>query len=284
MVEMKRSKIKVGDVSLSVLTAGPSEGTAVVLLHGFPERAASWHKQIDYLSSLGYFVIAPDQRGYEESDKPEAVSNYQLGILADDIIGLINHFNKESVYLIGHDWGCVVGWYLISFHSERFKEAILMSSPHWTIFKKNILTNPKQFLKSWYIFLIQLPKIPEFFIGSNNYKKFADEIKKSAFNEEYPAQDLEELRLGWIKNKSMGYMLNWYRALRELKTPVLTGKIKVPVTILWGTRDPFLLLEMGQESLALCESAELVSLENTGHWPQHENALELQKHIDNWTV
>lgn len=284
MLKMKREKINVGQVSLSVLTAGPVDGAAVVVLHGFPERAESWIKHIEYLSSRGFFVIAPDQRGYEQSDKPQSISDYTLDILAADIIGLIDHFKKDSVYLIGHDWGCAVGWFLISFHAERFKKAILISSPHWDIFKKHLFTNPRQFLKSWYVFFIQLPKIPEFFVESGNYKNAIKELKKSAFNREYPLKELEELREGWSRNKSMPTMLNWYRALRLLKTPELSPKIKVPVTLLWGKRDPFFVEQMAEESSALCEEVELVILKNTGHWPHHENVAELHQYIDQWSI
>ncbi len=176
-MDIKRESIVVKDVSLSVLTAGDVNGPAVVLLHGFPEEAKAWMEEIQFLSSKGYFVIAPDQRGYGKSDKPQSISDYRLEILGEDIISLMDYFKKERAYLIGHDWGCVVGWHLLDLYKERFIQSILMSSPHASIFQKHLLTNPIQVLKSWYMFTIQLPKIPEMYIARNDYKNFAEQIK-----------------------------------------------------------------------------------------------------------
>ena len=154
-----------------------------------------------------------------------------------------------------------------------------MSGPHWKVFKKHLLSSPKQFLSSWYIFLIQLPKIAEWFICSHHYKIFTDKIKGSAFNNPYPNQELEELRQSWIKNKSMESMLNWYRALSKFRDERLTQKITVPVTLIWGKKDPFVRFEMAQDCLEYCENGTLILLENTGHWVHHENKNELHREM-----
>lgn len=119
-MNIQRNKIKTANITLSVLTAGPDNGPPVVLLHGFPERAESWLAEINFLTAHGYFVIVPDQRGYEESDKPRDLKAYTHDVLASDIIAVIDYLKKDRVYLITHDWGTSVGWFLLTYYGSRF--------------------------------------------------------------------------------------------------------------------------------------------------------------------
>lgn len=275
---MKKEKIKLHDVSLSVITAGPRDGRPVLILHGFPERAESWKEQIELLSNKGFFVVAPVLRGYGDSDHPEGIKNYSLDKIGNDVIQLMDHFKIKKSFLMGHDWGCMVSWYLLSFFEERFEKAILMNSPHWKVFRKNLLTNPKQVLKSWYILAIQLPFIPEKLIGLNGYKDFAATVAKSSLRAPYPKDELEALVKEWKEKKSMSSMLNWYRAA---KYSPRGGKkeIQIPVSLIWGERDPFVSKKMGKESLEFCKNGEFVVFKGAGHWPHHECKDELNSLI-----
>lgn len=275
---MKIEKIKLQDVSLSVITAGPADGSPVLILHGFPERAESWKRQIELLSSKGYFVVAPNLRGYGDSDHPDGIKNYSLEKIGNDVIQLMDHFKIKKSYLMGHDWGCMVGWYLLSFFEDRFEKAILMNSPHWKVFRKNLLSNPKQVLKSWYILAIQMPFIPEMLIGLNGYKDFAATVAKSSIRAPYPKDELAALVNEWKEKKSMSSMLNWYRAAKYAPRG---GKkeIQTPVTLIWGERDPFVSKKMGAESLEFCKNGEFVVFKGAGHWPHHECKDELNSLI-----
>lgn len=274
-MELKNEMIQAGGIRLNVITAGPKGGPPVVLLHGFPERALSWRDYIELLANHGFFVIAPEQRGYGHSERPGKVSDYRMECLSLDIVHVMNHYQIKKANLIGHDWGCAVGWFLITIYPERFNKALLLSSPHWEVFRKHLLLNPSQALKSWYMFAIQFPKLPELFISAHNFKFFGEAIKKSAFNAPYPESELVALKKEWKEKSSMTFMLNWYRAMKDLKEKSPKEKISVPVTLVWGARDPFLQKKMAEDSLALCEKGQFILLENTGHWPHHENKIEL---------
>ena len=95
--------IAANGIPLHVVQAGPDEGPLVILLHGFPEFSYGWRRQIPYLASAGYRVWAPDQRGYNLSDKPDGVAEYTLDLLAADVIGLIDAAGQKKVFLVGHD-------------------------------------------------------------------------------------------------------------------------------------------------------------------------------------
>ncbi len=97
--------IETNGINLHVVLAGPEEGEMVIFLHGFPEFWYGWRGQIDFFAEQGYRVVVPDQRGYNLSDKPRRIRDYDIGELGRDIVGLIDHFGKDNVLLVGHDWG-----------------------------------------------------------------------------------------------------------------------------------------------------------------------------------
>lgn len=267
MTTISRSSIFCNQITLSVLTAGPRDGKMVLLLHGFPEDAESWTEQIHYLANLGYFVVAPDQRGFNESSAPEGIKNYKLDTLALDMLFLVKHFRNDKVLIVGHDWGAIVSWYLITFFPETFEKAVMASAPHWDVFKKYLLRHPRQNLKSWYIFFIQIPFIPEWFFGINSYSVLNSMIRKH----QYPESKLIRLRDSWIKHKKLGFMLNWYRAMKYLNVKLPKSKISVPVHIIWGSDDPFCLSEMASMCKEYCETSEVTIMKGVGHWPQHHH-------------
>lgn len=270
MTDILRTSIHCHQITLNVLTAGPLDGKMVLLLHGFPERAESWTDQIHYLAELGFFVVAPDQRGYNESSAPDSIKAYKLNTLALDILFLVKHFRKDKVMIVGHDWGAIVGWYLITFFPETFEKAVLASAPHWHLFKKYLLSHSKQILKSWYIFFIQIPILPEWFLGLNSYQTLASMIKKN----QYPESKIEELKQSWIEHKKLRFMLNWYRAMRYLKVRAPKFKIQVPTHIVWGEEDPFCLSEMAPMCKEYCLESTVTIMKGVGHWPQHQNSDE----------
>ena len=95
----------------------------VALLHGFPEFWYAWRHQISYLANAGYRVWVPDQRGYNLSDKPKGIAAYNLDHLANDIIGLIDAAGQQKVFLVGHDWGAAVTWWVANKYPERLERS-----------------------------------------------------------------------------------------------------------------------------------------------------------------
>src|SRR5256885_12366914 len=95
--------IPVNGIEMFLLEQG--EGPLVVLCHGWPELWYSWRHQLPVLAGAGYRVIAPDQRGYGESDRPEAVADYDIAHLTDDLLGLLDAYGEGRATLVGHDSG-----------------------------------------------------------------------------------------------------------------------------------------------------------------------------------
>ena len=100
---MDTQYVESNGIRLHVTTDGPSDGDPVLLIHGFPETSYEWRKQIPALVEAGYRVIVPDTRGFGQSDKPPGP--YSRALLADDMVGVLDHFDVEQAAVVGHDWG-----------------------------------------------------------------------------------------------------------------------------------------------------------------------------------
>ncbi|MGH6992531.1 MAG: alpha/beta fold hydrolase [Caulobacteraceae bacterium] len=116
-------------ISLAYWEAGPKSGTPVVFCHGFPELAFSWRHQLAALEAAGRRAIAPDQRGYGRSSRPQAVEAYDIAHLTDDMAALLDHLGIEKAVFCGHDWGGIVAWQMPLRHPDRTAGAIGVNTP-----------------------------------------------------------------------------------------------------------------------------------------------------------
>ncbi|KAL1339698.1 hypothetical protein HN51_027965 [Arachis hypogaea] len=127
MDTIKRRTVEVNGIKMHVAEKG--EGPVVLFLHGFPELWYSWRHQILGLSSLGYRTIAPDLRGYGDTEAPGSVTSYTCFHLVGDVVALIDSLGVEKVFVVGHDWGAIIGWYLCLFRPDRVKAYVCLSVP-----------------------------------------------------------------------------------------------------------------------------------------------------------
>lgn len=120
--------IETNGIRMRLAEAG--EGPLVILAHGWPESWYAWRHQLTALGGAGYHVVAPDMRGYGETDKPEPVEAYDIVELAADMVGIIDALGEETAHLVGHDWGSMVAGGTATMHPERLRSLTLMSVPH----------------------------------------------------------------------------------------------------------------------------------------------------------
>jgi epoxide hydrolase 4 len=267
-------------IRLHCMTAGPQHGKPVILLHGFPEFWYSWRKQIQPLAEAGYRVLAPDQRGYNLSDKPDGIGNYQLDILVEDIVGLIDQFGDQKVNVVGHDWGAVVAWTLAIQYPEKLDRLVIINVPHPGIQKKTIKVVPRQLLSSWYIGFFQIPFLPEFLLRARNWAGTVRALLGSSRPGTFRLTDLEKYRIAWNQENAITNMLNWYRALLRMPPAGLSGvRVEVPVRMLWGVHDVALRRELAALSIDLCDDGQLTYFENATHWVHHEEPEEVNRII-----
>lgn len=119
--------LAVNGINMHVAEKG--QGPVVLLIHGFPETWYAWRHQIASLAALGYRAVAPDLRGYGDTDAPPSVTSYSILHLVGDIVALIDSLGQEQVFVVGHDWGALVAWSLCQFRADKVKAMVALSVP-----------------------------------------------------------------------------------------------------------------------------------------------------------
>jgi pimeloyl-ACP methyl ester carboxylesterase len=128
MSEVTHRFVEGNGVRLHVAEQGA--GPLVVLCHGFPESWYSWRHQLAALAAAGYRAVAPDMRGYGQSDRPEAIDAYTLLRLTGDMVGLLDALGAPTAVIAGHDWGAPVAWHAALLRPDRFRAVIGLSVPY----------------------------------------------------------------------------------------------------------------------------------------------------------
>ncbi len=268
---LRFTRKNVGELELRCALAGDEAAPLVVLLHGFPELWYGWRHQLSALADAGYFVVAPDQRGYGDSDKPPKARAYRREHLVHDVSGLVRAFGREQTRLVGHDWGGAVAWLVAQRQPELVEKLCVLNCPHPDVLARALLTEPRQLKKSWYMFLFQLPYLAETLARRDDYGQAVRFLKSSAPRGTFSDDDVRVYREAWRKPGAMKAMLDWYRAaarydsLEPDRTPIAPDTL-----LIWGKRDIALGPWLVEPTLALCERARVAWIEEAGHFVQHE--------------
>ena len=272
-------------ISLHAVQAGPENGPLLILLHGFPEFWYGWRHQIAFLAQAGYRVWAPDQRGYNLSQKPRGITAYNLDELTADVVGLIDAANREKAIVVGHDWGGAVAWWLANKHPERLEKLIVVNAPHHAAMKRYLGRNLNQWLRSLYILFFQIPWLPETLLRAGNWRALARLMQASGRSGAFSRTALDVYRRAWSQPGAITGMLNWYRAIRQVRPQRLPGpRITVPTLLIWGARDVALSRELAPLSIELCDDGRLVLIEEATHWVMHEQPQRVNRLIHDYIL
>ena len=124
---INQRRVETNGISLNIAEQG--EGPLVLMLHGFPESWYSWRHQFSALAEAGYHAVAPDMRGYGDSDKPFEIEAYNQVEVVNDIIGLIPALGYETAVVFGHDWGAPTAWSCALNHPDKVSAVGALSVP-----------------------------------------------------------------------------------------------------------------------------------------------------------
>lgn len=220
-------------LEFDVLDQGPLDGPVVLLLHGFPERAASWSAVMEELNEAGFRTIAPDQRGYSPGARPKRRRDYRVGALVDDVVALIDTIGAP-VHVVGHDWGAMIAWVTAGRRPDLVLSLTAFSVPHPGSFITALLTS-RQILHSWYFAFFQLPILPQKWMtrpGQRAEKWY----EKSGMN----ADDLERTRTDVVDYGALPFAVTWYRGLPFSNPGIGRLRITVPTSMVWSDGDTFI--------------------------------------------
>jgi epoxide hydrolase 4 len=137
-------RVRANGIALHLAEAGDPEKPLLILLHGFPEFWFAWRDYMSILAASGFYVVAPDQRGYNLSEKPRGIDAYELDTLADDIAALASALGRETFRVVGHDWGGSVAWSTASRYPARLQRMVILNAPHPAVWLGAMRSDPDQ--------------------------------------------------------------------------------------------------------------------------------------------
>ena len=294
-------------VELHLTEAG--EGPLVVLSHGFPELAYSWRHQLPALAAAGYHVVAPDQRGYGRSSRPDPVDDYDIHHLTDDLLGILDDAGEEQAVFVGHDWGSMVVWQQSLLNPDRVRGVCGMSVP----FLPRGPVPPVQMMRQvlgdnfFYILYFQEPGVADadlgrdaattmrrMLCGISSGPRDPDAAMKmfapgpAGFVERMPEPDGLP---GWLSPAELDHYaeefgrtgftggINWYRNFDRnwsLTEHLADAKVAMPSLFIGGADDPVLVMSPpGVGDASLADHRGNVIIDGAGHWVQQEKPAEV---------
>jgi len=262
-------------VELDVAVAGDRSAPPVILLHGFPESHRAWRYQIPALAERR-FVLAPDQRGFARSSKPDGVAAYATGEIVADMLALADHFGIGGFTLIGHDWGGAVAWMAALNHPDRVERLVILNAPHPFLFQQRLFDDAEQRAASQYISALRSPGF-EARVAAIGLDAFFDRMMAGHGNPDELAAERPHYLAQWAEPGALTAMVNWYRASPIIvpapddvpERPAFLDRPFPPVTqptlVVWGTADPALRPSLLDGLAPLVADLTLVKVEG-GHF------------------
>jgi len=301
--------IESNGITMRIAEAGT--GPLVLLAHGWPESWYSWRHQMTMLADAGYHVVAPDMRGYGETDKPAAVDDYDIDHLAGDLVGILDALGEETAILVGHDWGAIVAWSTVLLHPSRFTALIAMSVPYGGRVAQSPMENWREVFGENFFYILyhnepggvaeaEYDADPRGLL-SRLYLSPSSPREPAAITDPRRSAGGWIGRLGasmglpdWLRQEDLDYIVsqfetagfrggvNYYRNFHrnwEITEHLQGATIKIPVLFIAGSRD-IVIAGADKERLtatlsrAVEDLRDVVLIPDIGHWVQQEAPAE----------
>jgi pimeloyl-ACP methyl ester carboxylesterase len=248
-------------------------GPLIVMIHGFPDFWYTWRHQMEGLADK-YQCVAIDQRGYNLSDKPEGVENYDVRLLVGDVIAVIKHLGKDKAIIVGHDWGGLVAWQLALNAPQYVDRLIILNLPHPRGIGRELAHNPKQQAASQYARNFQKE-------GSENLVK-PEQLAFWVTDPEAKPKYIEAFKRSDIKAMLSYYKRNYPKEpYQEDPSPVM--KTQMPVLMFHGLKDTALLSDALNNTWDwMGKDLTLVTIPDAGHFVQQDAADLVTRTMKAW--
>jgi pimeloyl-ACP methyl ester carboxylesterase len=279
-------------VELDIAIAGDPANPALIFLHGFPESHRTWRHQIAEFAR-DHYVVAPDQRGFARSSKPEGVENYTPDKPVADLLALADHLGVGGFTLVGHDWGGAIAWMAALQNPGRIERLIILNAPHPLVFQRSLIDDPAQRAASQYIRAFRNPGL-EKFIDSIGVEGFFDTTFAKHADPTLLAPEKVAYLDEWSQPGAMTAMLNWYRASaivvpepNELAERLawIDGPfppVTQPTLVIWGMQDKALLPVQLEGLDALVPDLTIVRIDDAGHFVPWEKPEAVNAAMREW--
>lgn len=275
--------LTVNGIKLHVVEVG--SGAPILFLHGFPDAWYVWRCLFPELASR-YRMVAPDLRGYNLSEKPPAVADYQIEKLIEDVRGLIVAIGGKCT-VVGHDWGGMLAWCFAALHPTLIHKLVVLNAPHPLLFARQLRDMTSQRATSSYLARLAAEGA-EFRLTTNNFEVLRNVVAQS--KSVLCDDELNEYITAWSQPEAMRGMVNWYRALalpedlsRVDSIPDLggaNGVVDVPTLVVWGDCDGSFSTECLSDLDQWVKQLTLRRVAEGGHWLLREQPARVARCID----
>jgi pimeloyl-ACP methyl ester carboxylesterase len=290
---MKRTTISANGIDFDVRSMGDPAAPLLLFLHGFPEHAGAWDEILPVFAER-YHAVAPNQRGYGLSSKPEGIDAYRIKHLVRDMLGLADQLSPVEPYnVVAHDLGASVGYAMAIAAPRRIAKLAITNGVHPGPFQRALIEDQAQRAASSYIHYLRDPRAEER-LSANGYEKLMGMLTR--FGEQAwltPKRRAEYLE-AWSQSGALTGMLNWYRA-----TPIVVPRVgetvdmasvpkldpaqlrvRMPHLLIWGMQDPALLPASRARLADYCDhQVVLREIEGADHWVVHQRTGEVVGHL-----
>jgi pimeloyl-ACP methyl ester carboxylesterase len=277
--------VQANGLRFRTMVDGPAGGELFILLHGFPEGAESWTKQVDALAKAGCLAVAPDLRGYGLSDAPSRVEDYAIGSLVEDVAGMITAFGRTTAHVAGHDWGAIVAWFFAGRHPEMTQTLTALSVAHPAALADASRVDEDQRTRSRYVALFLQEAKAEEVLAEDGYRRLRAMFALGPNPGAVPVAVVDHFTTSLSRPGRLTAALNYYRANLSAGGGAWAAlakelEITTPTTLLWGDEDPAL-GRLAVESTArhVKGAYSLEILPGAGHWLQFERPDEVSRSL-----
>ena len=227
----------IGELDFDLAVAGKPGDPMVLMLHGFPQTNYAWRHQLAPLAEAGFYVVAPNQRGYSAGARPESVGAYATENLVADALGLMDTFGSGHAHVVGHDWGGQLSWLLAAHHAEHVDTLTVLSRPHPQAFVAAFKNDAKQASRSKHHKAFQDSNSADFLLQDNALR-----LRKMFADQGVPVADQDAYLEVLADPQALDAAINWYRAPVQAgnEQPLAAGNtpaVDVPTTYIWGDAD-----------------------------------------------
>jgi len=304
---------EVNGIRMGYYDSGPIGDTPPMLLcHGWPELAFSWRHQIKALAAAGIRVIAPDQRGFGATDRPQAVEDYDIEHLTADLVGLLDHLGIDKAIFVGHDWGGFVVWQMPLRYPDRVAGVVGINTPHLARAPVDpIAIYRKRFGDRMYVVQFQDSHEPDRIFAENVANTFEVFMRKPmprapgaeagptnlAFPQLVAGYDAsrdrrppiltdEEMQVFVETYTATGFTggINWYRNITRnwQRSAGLDHTVRMPALMIMAEHDAVLPPSMADGMERLVPDLEKHLVRDSGHWTQQEKPDEVSARLIEW--
>ena len=276
-----------------VLSAGDPSAPLVLCLHGFPEFSGAWSEVLPQLAGT-YYAVAPDQRGYGLSSKPEGTEPYRVQHLAKDMLALADEIAPgRPIHLVAHDWGASVAYMMAFMAPQRISKLIVLNGVHPVLFQRALINDPEQAAASQYIHFLRRDDAARLLL-ENNGRRLLDFLERG-FGAGRWLTDAKRTGYlnAWQQPRAVEAMVNWYKATPLVipkpgetiaadplaHIPPGTVRVKMPHLLLWGVEDKALRPSCIEGLDAYCDSLSVRTIAGADHWIVHQQTDHIVREI-----